>query len=999
MTAIRQLIAAWLLAASALAIGDQLNVQHYDTRDGIPQVQVLTVHQCRTGYIWLGSFSGLSRYDGREFRLFLTEDGLNANNINDVATGSEGELWVGTSAGLCRLAEPERFECLDLGTAGGIHVNALHAAEDRLWVGSDQGLFSVVMDDVKWHDLPGDSGSAVFSVVTDNSGDAWVGTDAGLYRKDSGSFREVGLPAGVEPVITALAAGDDAVWAGTERGLLRISAAGATEVLEPDWLAELDFSHLIKDRAGRLWGATASGLLRYEDGRFELLTESNRLASSIIHQVYMDREANVWLAHDGGLSKLRPSMFRGFDDDSGLPAAFVRTAAEDDHGNLWLGTRQGALRVPQENGQWRFDHAEKIGADEGLPDPRIYSIDFLPDGSVLLATSQGVVRWSTDNGVIEVLGEREGLPSNRTRALLLDSNHRVWISTNHGTAVWRDGGLRTVPAPELAAAYAMRIIEDHDGHVWFATIQHGLIRLKEDGEMQQWRAAQGLSDEMLWDLALSADGSVWAGSNGDGLFRVHQDGSVDRYTTSDGLVDDFVWNVIEDSRGDVWAYTNRGLSRFDGKDWRTYRERDGLLHLEGSATAAVETRDGTLWFGSADGLMKYTGEPEYLPRVRPTTVLREVALGDRQVEADEKLPFRAGSLRFRFAGLSFHDEAAVEFRYRLRDLEKSWTDAGTNRSVTYAGLRGGDYTFEVKARSPLGLWSESPAQFRFSVQPPFWATWWFWLVILIGFLGLTWSMIFLRERSARARQVELEQVVRQRTAELREANRRLEYASRTDPLTGLPNRRYLLDRIHQDQADVCRAFSDGRSPADRGMLFMMIDLDDFKSVNDRYGHDAGDQVLTERASLIIEQLREGDDLIRWGGEEFLLVARHVNADMGPSIAERILSATRNTPVRLAGTNTEISPTCSVGIASMPFDPDCPEALDWEQIVQLADLAVYQAKAAGRNRWVRLRPGPGLSVMDGSELIACARKDLDGLLARDELRLDGSDHPESGGWRE
>lgn len=989
MTGFRKLIAVVLLAAAFPAVGDQLNLQHYDTRDGIPQVQVLTVHQCPVGYIWLGSFSGLSRYDGEDFHLFLTGDGLNANNINDIEADADGVLWVGTSAGLCRLIDPDRFRCLDLAEGEATQVNALNSAAEGLWVASDKGLFQVHREHARRVELPGTSAPVTFSIVTDERERVWVGTDAGLFVGESGVFERVDLPGPAEPVVTALAAGDGVIWAGTGQGLLNITDDGARAMSEPAWLFELDFSHLLMDRAGRLWGATASGLVRYEDGRFDLLTEANRLASNILHQSFMDREGNVWLAHDSGLSKLRPSVFHGFNEDSGLPAAFVRTVAEDGQGNLWLGTRQGAQRVPRVADQWRFDRAESIDGDNGLPDSRIYSIAFLPDGSALLATSQGVARWSSDAGLVEVLDEAQGLPSNRARSLLVDSRERIWISTDQGTAIWHAGRIDPAPTPELAAAYAMRMLEDDGGRIWLATIQHGLLMLNAQGDLRQWRAIQGLSDEMLWDIALSADGSLWAGSNGDGLFRVYPEGSVERYTTDDGLVDDFVWNVIEDSRGNVWAYTNRGLSRFDGQHWHTYRERDGLLHLEGSATAAIETADGTLWFGSADGLVKYASEPGYRPKIPPTTVIRDVVLGDRAVRQGEALPFRSGSLRFQFAGLSFHDESAVEFRYRLLDLESDWTDAGRTRSVTYAGLTGGEYTFEVMARSPLDVWSETPARFHFSVEPPFWATGWFWLLVLAGFVGSTWSMVRLRESTARARQVELEQVVKTRTVELREANRRLEHASRTDPLTGLPNRRYLLDRIHRDVADVRRAFSQDRAPKDRAMLFMMIDLDDFKSVNDRYGHDAGDQVLRERAALIVEQLRGGDDLIRWGGEEFLLLARHVDAAMPSVIAERITSAARNTPVRLAGGDQVVTPTCSVGIASMPFMADRPEALEWEQVVQMADLAVYQAKAAGRNGWVWLRPGPRLVDMDGNDLLARARRDIDGLIEGGELEMDRS----------
>ncbi len=980
-------ILLFLVLSGRAAWAVQLNVEHYDTRDGIPQVQVLTVHQCDEGYIWLGTFGGLSRFNGRGFRHFSARDGLRSNYITALETDSTGHLWIATSSGLCRVAGRDRFECQDHGELHGIHIHDLHAVDGALWVASDGGLFRVEDDSIQAVEFAAGSGQPrVLSVASADDDVIWVGTDTGLFvlgEGDSTGSRVVEVP---EMQVAALAVVENRVWIGSGRGLYRWEDGG---LVEPEDPLLVDVGHLRVDDDGRIWASTATGLVRVEGSRVDHLGVNNGLASEILHQTFIDREGIVWMAHDSGLSKLLPSKFVGYNIGSGLLSAFVRSLAEDDMGRLWLGTRNGAQVVSLIDGERRLESDVKITAAEGLADERVYSITFTGDGDALLATSQGVVQWREGEGVANVLVEEDGLPSNRARALLHDSRGRTWVSTDLGTVLVDNGAVHAAPTPDLAAAYAMRIREDEAGRIWFATLQHGLVMLKENGSHRQWRGADGLTDEMLWDVVPSGSGSVWVGSNGDGLFNVDVDGSITNYTVEDGLTDDFVWQVLVDNDGRVWAYTNRGLSRFDGSGFESFGESDGLLHLEGAATAALQASDGGLWFGSADGLMRYEPDGRGRGEVPPRVVIEEVTLGGQPIKHSERLPHASGSLQIRFAGLSFLDEEAVTYRYRLSDVEKEWTEGGNSGSVTYASLGGGDYIFEVQARNHHGIWSREVASFPFSVQPPFWATWWFWTAVFLALGLLAHTTLHLRERANRIRQLELERIVDRRTAELSEANRRLEHASRTDPLTGLPNRRYLFDRIDHDVAETRRRYAGNQVEENRDMIFMMIDIDHFKSINDRYGHDAGDKVLCALARLLASELRASDDLIRWGGEEFLVMARNAEASLARNLADRIVNATRGHEVKLNEKVEVLVPTCSVGIATFPFFHERPALLDWEQAIQLADIAVYMAKNKGRNGWVWLRAGSPPADDDGGTFVERTREERASLIESGHVFVDSS----------
>jgi diguanylate cyclase (GGDEF)-like protein len=194
--------------------------------------------------------------------------------------------------------------------------------------------------------------------------------------------------------------------------------------------------------------------------------------------------------------------------------------------------------------------------------------------------------------------------------------------------------------------------------------------------------------------------------------------------------------------------------------------------------------------------------------------------------------------------------------------------------------------------------------------------------------------------------------------ELKKAYRLLEEISLTDPLTGLRNRRFLNQHLEADVALTVRHYENWLRhpnlppPTGGDVVFLLVDMDHFKSVNDQHGHAAGDQVLVQMRQRLQEVFRESDYLVRWGGEEFLVVARGVNRTDAEVMAERTCAAVRGRDFEL-GDGLRLAKTCSVGFACFPFLPNNPRLLSWSQVVELADQALYIAKRSGRDGWVGL----------------------------------------------
>ena len=279
-----------------------------------------------------------------------------------------------------------------------------------------------------------------------------------------------------------------------------------------------------------------------------------------------------------------------------------------------------------------------------------------------------------------------------------------------------------------------------------------------------------------------------------------------------------------------------------------------------------------------------------------------------------------------------------------------------HRVATYAHLPPGNYTLEVRGTNRLGVWSSHVLHVDVHALPAWYETWWFRLFVALAVLAVAYAAHLLRTGVLRRRQRELESIVTERTAELSDANARLQELSVSDPLTGLRNRRFLAQHLEADVAASLRRFQDWHGeadlPQDADLLFFLVDLDYLKAVNDQFGHNSGDLMLIEMRDRLSEVFRDSDFVVRWGGDEFLAVARGSRRADAARIAERICEAVAQRAFTLGGGNT-LAGSVSVGFASFPFVPAFPSVVSWLQVVGLADQALYMAKQAGRNTWFGL----------------------------------------------
>ncbi|HEY6330796.1 MAG TPA: two-component regulator propeller domain-containing protein, partial [Blastocatellia bacterium] len=739
----------------------------WTTDNGLPQNTVDAICQTQDGYLWIATADGLVRYDGARFVVFNSGNtpGINDNRCLRLLEDRSGALWIVNQFGLMSYRDGT-FQSYT--TADGLPDGIFQFFEDDLGgliLVSRRGIFlwrngqSTRLDPEG--NRPGDFGykdrsrgiwysvgsdlanitadgrffrypkpwqgrhAEITCMHQDRGGDLWVGAYAGLYRLINGEFFHYDLKGELDraPISCISEDAGGTLWISTMPGdLFHLPAdlIGAPGIAEPT-PASIDFNPpaapagnhadvIFSDREGTIWlGTNLYGLLRMNKKVVTVYSKEDGLSSDNIYPVYEDRRGTVWIGNWQG----PPTVFKdGHFSQSGewtLPTAF----AEDRDGNLWMGKNVGLLR---------FDGTEWIDEQDVMP-------------------------WPTSHGyeVDAIHQDREGT---------------LWFGTDFGLVSYREGARKLYTTSEGLAGDSVKVIlEDREGALWFGTYG-GLTRLK-NGIFTSYKKSDGLASDRVRSLYQDGDGVIWVGTYDGGLSRI-KDGHITNYTTNDGLFNNGVFQILDDQCGNLWMSSNLGIYRVSRQELNdfaegkihqitsvSYGKRDGMLNVEcngGTSPAGVRTRDGRLWFPTQKGVAVIN--PADVPvNSLPPPVLVESLIIDgvpARMQGPVKITPGQEDLEIHYTGLSFINPEHVRFRYRMEGLDKDWVEAGTRRTAFYSHVPPGRYKFDVIAANASGVWSLEGASLDVIFEPPFWRTWWFYVIATATLLSITFALYWRR---------------------------------------------------------------------------------------------------------------------------------------------------------------------------------------------------------------------------------------------------------------
>jgi diguanylate cyclase (GGDEF)-like protein len=1007
-------LACWASHAHALDLDKSFHHHvrnNWSIQQGLPQISAGAIAQDRDGYLWVGTQAGLARFDGVRFTSYgpETEPALAGIWIHALHPGRDGRLWIGSYKGVAvhdgerfsriPAADPERWSSLDV----------QDFAEDdtgRMWVATTSGLFEA--RDQRLHPVAG-SPSMTHAVLAGGNA-LWVGGRGAVHRRDHSGWHTLPLPpaAGDAPV-NRLAAAQDRLWAATAKGLFVFDAGRWQPFAGTPALHGVPVDLLYVDRAGSVWAGGDEGLARIRNGRLvEFVASDSPGGIRGLRTAFEDREGNLWLGSQWeGLTRLRDSWTRRYSVAEGLADPIVWSLAPDPDGRrIWVGGNEGISVL--EDGRLR-----EVVPGSALPHPQGYNLLAEPD-RLWIGTRRGVaVLEHTGPYAGEVLRPALLAPMAQAQisGIVRTAPDVLWFATTEGLYRLHDGVLREFGADDgLGDTRVNFFHHDRDGRIHVGT-QTGLYELR-DGRFGLVGLDRGLPANLdIMAIHRLADGRLVIGTFSERTY-FEQGGRWHVLGPDQGMPANSPF-FLSEYDGYLWTGGIRGITRVPVADLaglaggeRVKVRGEMLLNERGDpmsgqqgyccngAGNAKGFREGaTLWLPSRDGVVAMDTAAIRMNPLPPTVAIERVNAGNgwsaAHAVAGAELPANARDLSFEFTVLSFQDPKSNQVEYRLRGYDQDWSRADPlNRNARYTNLPPGDYVLEVRGRNNVGVPSAEPAQLAFSISPRFHETVWFRLVLVLLAVAVAFAGYRYQLRRHRIQRDALEALVQQRTEALAAANEQLREVSLTDPLTGLRNRRHMASQLPADLAYYDRELESGNHHGEV-MMFALVDVDFFKSINDRFGHRAGDLVLQQFAAVLSALVRTGDYVVRWGGEEFLLVFRPMPPDNLPVVGERLRAAVAAHPFDI-GTGEPLHLTCSVGLSEYPLFRDDRGTPSWETMVELADQAMYYVKSHGRDGWAAFRPTATTRL---STLLQDLQAGPDPLLEAGRLQLLGTHVPE------
>lgn len=955
----------------------------YDTGEGLPDPTVNAIAALPNGHVWLGTMRGLARLNGARMVAEPGPDGVLGKQILDLATTADGDLLASVDgAGVYRrhdgqwraLGSPfgdhrtQRLRVFD--EAGGTRIFAAGNGVSE-WTGTHW----------KSRALPAAlAGREIFDIALQPAANGaaetlWIASfGAGLYRcigRSACVAEAIGAPGPRTDEVRTLRlqprpGKPGVLWAALQGGgVARLDDAGWTRWhagnsgLPSDFVTDLELVD-VPGAGMDVWAGTRSGLSILRDGRDWVgadprIPQLRERVRTLAQTRTSQGVAVMWAGSDTGAVRTPLSgpwrlVSRLGSSGNGIWDVLVEPA--DAGEQVWLAS-DGEGLARYEKGKWRH-----YGRADGMPSDSARSIRRVPDGSrdgsLWIGTWGGHVARLQGERFVELPTPWRKLPGEAVSLLLADEDG-VWVGTREqGMAHWNGQRWDWFPPGRDMPGWVYAAVRVGDT-LWFSSAGKGLVR-RRGGQWRFYGNDIGLPTDRFYDLRLipDADGRpvLWMGSSGSGLVRIDVgDPERPRIVTEPALPDlpiPKAYGAVRDGRGDIMVCTDYGVFswRLAGERYlaTAYHREDGVPHDECNGKALDVDQRGRVWIGTVGGAAVYT-PPESTPR-RPSplllTGLRVDGKPAGRLDGVLALPRADSTLELHYDLLTGEREAASRYRVSLLGGDGTAGIWEHLESHAFARLPAGRQRVRIEATDFAGVPAE-PLEVLVDVPHVWWQTPLARALQVLGALGLFWCVLKLRERQLLRRELQLRDMVRDRTnqlqasdTELRRANDELRRLSYTDPLTGLGNRRRLFEALDLQ----CRHAFEQRRPL--GLLLM--DLDHFKAINDTHGHTAGDLCLQSVARVMLATLPAGSITARYGGEEFCVVLPGLDLAATMAVADDLRAAVQAIPP-LDGPTGGATVTASIGaVSQVPADMDCADLL-----LTLADGALYRAKANGRNR--------------------------------------------------
>lgn len=943
--------------------------QSWSTLDGLPHNGVNALSQTDDGYLWIGTWEGLARFNGRAFKVFSrgSKVGLPDSAVKSLVTTQTGKLLVaGARGGLS-----ERLNKLwSAKPSSSTMVNhAIYDTEGNTWLALEgRGLVyrhhetqqdTIIIDDLR-----------VYKIAQDSEGTIWIASSKGLFSVKNKTlvkhFDEFyGLPSA--PVHTVVFTKNKQLLIGTQQGAYKL-VNGLFKPLHAQLVNERVTS-ILQDNENNTWLGTANhGIFRLSKKTLEQLDDRDGLPTNKVSALYQDKEQSIWVGTSGGLFRLREAPFITLTSKQGLAGDYVRSVLSHSDGSLWIGSSKGLNKL--QNGT-----INTIATVSNNKELSVLSLAENSHQQILVGTYNSGLYSVINNKLTPLITTEQGLPSNEIRSILSDSRGNIWLGTSAGLVKIEPDGTQQHYDKQngLPASFIMAIAEDSHGTIWIGT-GNGIVAYNQ-GELQTYRLHEKFDAEYAFGFHIEPD-SLWMTTD-RGL--IHIDLNSDKMTAvtkENGLPIDKLFQVVIDNNNTFWLTSNRGVisvtraqinNVIQGTSktvhYDLFAEGAGLLSSQangGSTPAATLHKDGSVWVATAKGVAQVSHErlqrmaetiiPVVIERlnvdgksypvnnylnIKQNSLTQDTRTQQKYTGDAVELPEGSSRITIHYAGLGFLLAKHIEYQTQLIGFDKLWQNKDNQTFTEFTNLAPGRYTFQMRAKYPNGQWQENLASISFTIMPFFWQTLLFKFFIVLSLCLVLYAVYRFRMVTIERRQVKLKNLVAQQTIDLQKQAELFAYQANHDQLTGLFNRRAFDHWCNEDFAMA--------KTTQQPLTIAILDIDNFKRVNDEFSHLIGDKVIKAVAD-ILQQLVQNHSpqtkIARWGGEEFTML---VNSEKTKAynFCELVRAGIKNHAFDKIAPGLNI--TVSIGLT------DNSEAIEYDRMISHADQALYFAKNNGRNQ--------------------------------------------------
>lgn len=743
-----------------------LRIRHWTREDGLPQAAAFSIAQTADDYIWLATYGGLARFDGRRFVMLGEEEGNPLRELSKTAllVSHTGEVLVPNRNGNIYAVSRNRWR--EVYTFPGLKIERLvedHLGDlwmittERSLIRARDQLTILLNADIKhtW--------SMLSSYHEAKSKRTWILRDRELGYIENGTY--ILLPKERQSAVRGLGpARDGGIWVVYVDRLERWVEGNVVEsfATEP-WVGSDDLSSVTETSDGRVaLGSNTFGLFIFDrNGQMTHFDRTNGLADDWVTDLLVDREGSLWVGLGGnGLNALQRVTFQALGPSDGWRGRSLTDAVLDPHGDIWVGT-EGASLYHYREGKWEQ-------AALSTPNYYIWTIGFDQSGSLWMGSWGGGV-FSYADGRFVTHPEIEDVYQSPA-AFLNTATGGFWAASEKGLFRIEGSHIELFPLWDKKGGVMVKCMtQGKDGTIWLGTDGKGLAAFK-DGKFRFWTKAEGLIDNHIRSLHVDDLGWLWVGNEASGLNVLLEDKLV-RLNAEEGFVHRSVNSILDDGRGSFWFSTRDGIvctskdalyKKLSGSPeriiTRTFTSNDGLPSTE-CVGSSCQLRDGTLVFSTKGGLALTRPELIVSNTVAPPIVIETLDIGTQTelLTDTTAITVTPGAERytFHFTGPSFIASDNAVFTYKLQGVDKDWVMAGPERSATYSFLPPGKYIFSVRGANGNGVWNPQATSIGLTVPPFYWQTWWFKSLVVVGGASLLGSIAAWITQRKWARELEV----------------------------------------------------------------------------------------------------------------------------------------------------------------------------------------------------------------------------------------------------